>query len=118
MQGNVSAFGSVPNSGSDGAACWALSTRLTWKGRAVDETHSPIQPVLVLRRVDGETNAHRFYVLMIERDLFGHIVLVRRWGRIGTRGRERMDPHPDEVTTAEALAKLAAAKRRRGYQDL
>ena len=77
-----------------------------------------IQHVLVLRRVDPETNVHRFYALMIERDLFGHVVLVRRWGRIGTRGRERMDPHPDEMAAAEALASLAAAKRRRGYQDL
>jgi WGR domain len=25
---------------------------------------------------------------MIERDLFGRTVLVRHWGRIGTRGRE------------------------------
>jgi predicted DNA-binding WGR domain protein len=74
--------------------------------------------VLVLRRVDPETNVHRFYALMIERDLFGHVVLVRRWGRIGTRGRERMDPYSDEAAAAEALAKLAAVKRRPGYQDL
>jgi len=53
---------------------------------------------------------------MIERDLFGHVVLVRHWGRIG--GRERTDEHVSEAAAAEALAKLAAAKRRRGYQDL
>ncbi len=84
----------------------------------MDEERSRIQHVLVLHRVDAETNVHRFYALMIERDLFGRVVLVRRWGRIRTRGRERMDPHPDEMAAAEALAKLAAAKRRRGYQDL
>ena len=84
----------------------------------MDEEVSTIQHVLVLRRIEPERNLVRFYALMIERDLFGHIVLVRRWGRIGTRGRECMDPYPDETTAAEALAKLAAAKRRRGYQDL
>jgi predicted DNA-binding WGR domain protein len=77
----------------------------------------PIQRTLFLRRVDAETNLHRFYAFTIERDLFGRVVLVRRWGRVGTHGRERMDPHPDEMAAAETLAKLAAAKRRRGYQD-
>jgi len=84
----------------------------------VDEGRSPIQHVLVLRQVDPETNAYRFYALTIERDLFGRVVLVRRWGRIGTRGRERTDLHADETAAAEALTRLAAAKRRRGYQDI
>jgi predicted DNA-binding WGR domain protein len=84
----------------------------------MDDAHSPIQPVLVLRRVEAKTNAARFYALMIERDLFGRVVLVRRWGRIGTQGRERTDPHVSEAGAAEALTKLAAAKRRRGYRDL
>jgi predicted DNA-binding WGR domain protein len=55
---------------------------------------------------------------MIEHDLFGRIILMRHWGRIGTRGRERADEHASEVEAAEAMAKLAAAKRRRGYRDL
>ena len=38
--------------------------------------------------VPGARNVARFYALMIERDLFGRTVLVRRWGRIGSRGRE------------------------------
>ena len=84
----------------------------------MDEEVSTIRHVLVLRRVDAETNVHRFYALMIERDLFGRVMLVRRWGRIGTHGRERTDLHADETAAAEALASLAAAKRRRGYQDL
>jgi predicted DNA-binding WGR domain protein len=54
---------------------------------------------------------------MIERDLFGRVVLVRRWGRIGTPGRERTDPHVSKAGAAEALTKLAAANRRRGYRD-
>ncbi|WP_404513759.1 WGR domain-containing protein [Bradyrhizobium ottawaense] len=33
----------------------------------------------------------RFYVLAIEPTLFGNTALVREWGRLGQRGRRRMD---------------------------
>ena len=79
---------------------------------------STIPHTILLRRVEADTNGHRFYAVMIERDLFGRVMLVRRWGRIGTRERERSDPHEAEAAAAEAMEKLAAAKRRRGYQDL
>ena len=38
----------------------------------------------------------RFYDLEVERDLFGRHVLVRRWGRIGTAGKTRLDEHTGE----------------------
>ena len=79
---------------------------------------SSIPHTILLRRVEADTNVHRFYALMIERDLFGRVMLVRRWGRIGTRGRERPDEHPSETEAAAARDRLAAAKRRRGYRDL
>ena len=50
----------------------------------------------------------RFYSLVVERDLFGRTVLVRRWGRLGTAGRTRLDEHKGE---GEALATLAAMQR-------
>jgi len=81
----------------------------------MDQTVSTIRHTLVLRRL---RNVARFYALMIERDLFGRTVLVRHWGRIGGRGRERTDEHASEEAAAAALEKLAAAKRRRGYQEL
>ena len=84
----------------------------------MDEEISTIRHTLVLRRVEPEENIARFYALMIERDLFGRIVLVRHWGRVGARGRERLDEYASESEAAEAMSKLAAAKRRRGYQDL
>jgi predicted DNA-binding WGR domain protein len=70
-----------------------------------------------LRRIDAEANCRRFYVVDIERDLFGRTVLARRWGRIGTYGRARFDDYPDEDTAHAALAALVLAKQRRGYQD-
>jgi predicted DNA-binding WGR domain protein len=50
-------------------------------------------------------------------DLFGRALLVRHWGRIGTAGRRRLDPHPDQGAAINALARLAGQKRRRGYRD-
>jgi predicted DNA-binding WGR domain protein len=84
----------------------------------MDKEHSPIQRVLVLRRIEPEQNVARFYALMIECNLFGRTVLVRHWGRVGSRGCERMDEHASEVEAATATAEVAATKRRRGYWDL
>ncbi len=50
-------------------------------------------------------------------DLFGRALLVRHWGRIGTHGRRRLDPHSDPGAALNALARILHAKRRRGYQD-
>jgi predicted DNA-binding WGR domain protein len=84
----------------------------------VPDPASTIQHTLVLRRVDPDQGVARFYMLAIERDLFGTIRLVRNWGRIGTRGRELADVFDTEEAAGEALEALATAKRRRGYQDL
>jgi predicted DNA-binding WGR domain protein len=79
---------------------------------------STIQRTLLLRRVDPEHGMARFYMLNIERDLFGTVRLVRTWGRIGTRGRELADVHETEAAAGKAMEALAARKRRRGYCDL
>jgi len=76
---------------------------------------APVQPV-TLRRVDPSRNMARFYSLAVERDLFGRVVLVRRWGRIGTAGKIRLDEHRGEGEAQAALQALQAAKRRRGYR--
>jgi predicted DNA-binding WGR domain protein len=72
---------------------------------------------VALTQVRPERGEGRFYRLEIWPDLFGRTLLVRRWGRIGTRGRQRLDPHPDAGAALNALADLARAKRRRGYCD-
>lgn len=70
-----------------------------------------------LIRVRPDRNEWRFYRMEIWPDLFGRALLVRQWGRIGTEGRRRLDPHPDPGAAINALATLARQKRRRGYQD-
>jgi predicted DNA-binding WGR domain protein len=59
---------------------------------------------------------HGFYSMDVERDLFGCVVVVRRWGRIGTAGRTRMDEHPNEGRALAALAAIERQKRGRGYR--
>src|SRR5215216_5307789 len=71
---------------------------------------------VVLRRIDPAKNMARFYSLEVEWDLLGRVVLVRRWGRIGTAGKTRLDEHNGEGEALAALQALQAAKRRKGYQ--
>jgi hypothetical protein len=40
-----------------------------------------------LRRIDRSHNLRRFYRLDIEPDLFGGFLLMKQWGRIGSRGQ-------------------------------
>jgi predicted DNA-binding WGR domain protein len=60
----------------------------------------------------------RFYSLEVERDLFGRVVLVRRWGRIGSAGKTRLDEHRGKGEALAALQKLQNAKTRKGYQAI
>jgi predicted DNA-binding WGR domain protein len=82
------------------------------------DTRSPVQHALVLHRIEPDRGVARFYSLIIERDLFGTIRLVRSWGRIGTNGQELVEVFADELEAGEALEAIARAKRRRGYRDL
>jgi predicted DNA-binding WGR domain protein len=83
-----------------------------------DELRSPIEHHLVLHRIDPEQGIRRFYSLMIERDLFGTVRLVRNWGRIGSNGQELVGIFGSEEAAGTALEELARLKRRRGYRDL
>jgi hypothetical protein len=42
------------------------------------DKRSPIRRAVILRRVDPELRMARFYSLLIERDLFGTVRLVRK----------------------------------------
>ena len=82
------------------------------------DARSPIQHHRVLYRRDPEKGAARFYSLMIERDLFGTIRLVRNWGLVGSRGQEKAEIYPSEAAAAQALEAWTEAQRQKGYTDL
>jgi predicted DNA-binding WGR domain protein len=74
--------------------------------------------VAELRRLDPSRNMRRFYRIDIERDLFGGFLLLKQWGRIGTRGRTVAERYDSEVFAAEALQRQVGRKSRRGYQSV
>lgn len=73
---------------------------------------------IYLERREPASNMARFYALSVEVDLFGEIRAMRRWGRIGTRGRFLSTACANIAEAMTELEARAAAKRRRGYQDM
>jgi predicted DNA-binding WGR domain protein len=70
------------------------------------------------RRIDPARNMARFYVVMLQPTLFGEMAVVRQWGRIGTRGREKTEYFRGDAEAISAATRLAERKMRRGYADL
>lgn len=70
---------------------------------------------LYVERSDATKNMARFYAMPIEPNLFGEACLMRRWGRIGTKG-QTMSQHFETEREAVALfLDLLRQKKRRGY---
>ncbi len=72
--------------------------------------------ILVLDRRDDSSNMARYYVLSVQQTVFGESALVREWGRIGARGRRRLDVYSSAAEAGEALDAWLARKVRRGYR--
>jgi predicted DNA-binding WGR domain protein len=53
-----------------------------------------------------DQNRFRFYALDVCQDLFGAWCLWRRWGRIGTNGRTRVDSYGSEAAAVAAATDL------------
>ncbi|MEN8833055.1 MAG: WGR domain-containing protein [Pacificibacter sp.] len=69
-----------------------------------------------LRRIDPKQRMRRFYLMTVQRDLFGGATLTREWGRIGSAGKVMHTHHADEGQAVDALATLAQQKFKRGYR--
>jgi len=82
----------------------------------VSEGDSPSVHI-VLERIDAIRNVARYYVLSIEPTLFAKHMLIRRWRRIGSAGRERLQffGGEDAARGQMALETWLARKRKRGY---
>jgi predicted DNA-binding WGR domain protein len=70
-----------------------------------------------LRRIDPARTMRRFYRLDVQPELFGGVLLMKEWGRIGARGRMVAELYDSEALAAAALQHHAERKRRRGYAD-
>jgi predicted DNA-binding WGR domain protein len=72
---------------------------------------------LHLRRADAARNMCRFYWLNIQPDLFGRVLFMKQWGRVGTQGRMVAESYESDELAAAALQRQAERKRRRGYAE-
>ncbi|MBX4864167.1 WGR domain-containing protein [Rhizobium sophorae] len=78
-----------------------------------------VQPYrLYIERIDPSKNMARFYALSIEPNLFGGTSLVRSWGRIGSRGQQKIHVFDSEAKAVDLLLTLLRKKRSRGYRVL
>lgn len=57
----------------------------------------------------------RYYRLGVQPDLFGHLCLIREWGRIGCAGQTRIVPYPTAEEARAAFEKQRARKLKKGY---
>lgn len=73
---------------------------------------------ILFRRIDARRNMARFYILSLEPTLFGEVAVLRRWGRIGTRGRQASTLHATMAEARLALERQAARRLRRGYVEV
>ena len=76
---------------------------------------SDCKDAILLEKLDRSKRMARFYALSIEPTLFAETALVRRWGRIGTTGRQRIDLHPSPAVAGIELRRWFGRKVRRGY---
>ncbi|MBY5386142.1 MULTISPECIES: WGR domain-containing protein [Rhizobium] len=76
-----------------------------------------VQPYrLYIERIDPSKNMARYYALSIEPNLFGGTSLVRSWGRIGSRGQQKIHVFDSEAKAVDLLLSLLRRKRARGYR--
>lgn len=88
-----------------------------------DHDMLPSPPLLTGDQIDLEAvnpaaNLFRFYSIEIALDLFGASVVNYRWGRIGTRGRQRSRDFSSldaaQAFVGDLLSRRAGAVRRHG----
>lgn len=69
-----------------------------------------------LIKIDDAKDQRRFYTMHLAPTLFGDWSLVREWGRLGSAGTLRFDPHPTEHAAMSAFDTIKLAKLKRGYR--
>jgi len=78
-------------------------------------TGDPADPSVLLERIDPAQHVARFYAISVEPTLFAETALVRRWGRIGTAGRQMIELHASPAIAQIEQLRWIGRKLRRGY---
>lgn len=71
--------------------------------------------VLRLRRTGLGGGVRRFYLVMVQPDLFGGAALVAESGRVGSPGSTKVTFFPAEGLAVDALSAVAKRKSKQGY---
>ncbi len=66
-----------------------------------------------LHRIDPKANMARFYCVDVAATLFGDVSVLRTWGRIGTRGRTRLETCATEEEAERAVSQTLRQKMQR-----
>lgn len=72
---------------------------------------------LHFQRRDAARNMARHYALSLQPTLFGELAIVRAWGRIGTRGQQKLLTFSSHSEATAKFEQLALRRRRRGYTE-
>jgi predicted DNA-binding WGR domain protein len=93
------------------------STKLSgYSFEPIDDCEACTMNAVHLRRIDPARNMPGFYRLDVQPDLYGGVLLVKEWGRIGARGRTVAERYDSEALATDALQRHER-KRRRGYAE-
>lgn len=79
-----------------------------------------VMPLSEMRfqKVDEQKNMRRFYALDAQPTLFGEWCAVQTWGRIGSKGREKLTYFDDWAEAQVFLTAEHAKRQKRGYASL
>jgi predicted DNA-binding WGR domain protein len=66
--------------------------------------------------VDPTQNRRRGYELRWQPALWGGVLLVRTWGRLGARRRVAVSHHPGRASAGPAVERAVRRRLRRGYR--
>ena len=87
--------------------------------RTSDSSVMSAQPYrLYVERTDPSKNMARYYAMAIEPTLFGTHALTRRWGRIGSRGHQKVHHFEREEEAVCLFLDVLRRKRARGYRSV
>lgn len=65
--------------------------------------------------IDADTNKARWYYIDTATDLFGETVLVKRWGRIGRTGQEKLEWFDDLKALEDAIDYITRRRLQHKY---
>ena len=70
-----------------------------------------------LEKHNIEKNLHRFWAISVQPNLFGGWSVIRRWGRVGSRGgRQKIDLYDDLESAKQVFQKKEREKLQRDYR--